>query len=446
LKIADAMKKRFHLFQLRSMQKEVVSSEETLLLKLFVDDLKHQQKDSSTLANSNSATNLLINKSNSQQIHTSSSFSNVVDSPNATIRKLVLSSNTSNTTNINNDFLLNQTSSNLLKRSLKYDDHSPSDSHRLVKQPHMIELSSSQSSPALSFSAAKNENEQDKQLENNQQPLVQKSIETASAITNIKQETFIDHVKILNSNLNKMVNSMSQEVQDAELTHNPLSSLTNCLSSSSYPSSSPLSYSKSEPLLATPTIKTESSNNSEQLVSNQACDSEPVTLASSTSNDQLNNTPTDMNSFITETYKNFEDNCPFNDQPETNLNDEDLLLDFDNQTSTNNMDAFDVNTVDHMKIEKDKNQNELFSDSNQLSHHTELTTSEASNAYELFATNINTDNGNAIELNVNQMVNNLNDLVEANNCESTGNLNGLTGLDEFMLNEDELAVQNLLDF
>ena len=40
LKVADAMKKRFHLFQLRSMQKEVVSQEETLLLKLFVDDLK----------------------------------------------------------------------------------------------------------------------------------------------------------------------------------------------------------------------------------------------------------------------------------------------------------------------------------------------------------------------------------------------------------------------
>ena len=40
LNVADAMKKRFHLFQLRSMQKEVVSQEETLLLKLFVDDLK----------------------------------------------------------------------------------------------------------------------------------------------------------------------------------------------------------------------------------------------------------------------------------------------------------------------------------------------------------------------------------------------------------------------
>lgn len=34
------MKKRFNLFQLRSMQKEVSSSEETLLLKLYVDDLK----------------------------------------------------------------------------------------------------------------------------------------------------------------------------------------------------------------------------------------------------------------------------------------------------------------------------------------------------------------------------------------------------------------------
>ncbi|RNA38296.1 mucin-17 isoform X1 [Brachionus plicatilis] len=40
LRIADAMKKRFNLLQLRSMQKEVSSSEETLLLKLYVDDLK----------------------------------------------------------------------------------------------------------------------------------------------------------------------------------------------------------------------------------------------------------------------------------------------------------------------------------------------------------------------------------------------------------------------
>ncbi len=41
LKKADAMKKRFHLFQLRSMQKEVESTEATLLMKLFIDDLKH---------------------------------------------------------------------------------------------------------------------------------------------------------------------------------------------------------------------------------------------------------------------------------------------------------------------------------------------------------------------------------------------------------------------
>lgn len=45
LRIADAMKKRFNLFQLRSMQKEVSSSEETLLLKLYVDDLKQELED-----------------------------------------------------------------------------------------------------------------------------------------------------------------------------------------------------------------------------------------------------------------------------------------------------------------------------------------------------------------------------------------------------------------
>lgn len=45
------MKKRFHLFQLRSMQKEVVSSEETLTLKLFVDDLKKSIEDEKKAAN-----------------------------------------------------------------------------------------------------------------------------------------------------------------------------------------------------------------------------------------------------------------------------------------------------------------------------------------------------------------------------------------------------------
>jgi hypothetical protein len=40
LRKADAMKKRFHLFQLRSMQKEVETAEATLVLKLFVDDLR----------------------------------------------------------------------------------------------------------------------------------------------------------------------------------------------------------------------------------------------------------------------------------------------------------------------------------------------------------------------------------------------------------------------
>jgi hypothetical protein len=449
------MKKRFHLFQLRSMQKEIVSSEETLLLKLFVDDLKHQQKDSTSIASSNSATNLLVNKSNTQQMSTSSSFSSVIDSPNTvTIRKLVQSSNTPNATNVNNDFLLNQTPTNLLKRSLKYDDHSPSDAHRLVKQPHMLaahELTSSHSSPALSFSAVKSEYEQSKPQEHQQQQMAPKPIETPTTITNIKQENYIDHVKILNSNLNKLASSDSLEAQDVELTHDSANLINNCLSSSSYPSASPLNYSKSEPLLTMPAIKAESasSNNNEQIVSNQASESEPATLTSSTSNDQLNNTPTDMNSFITETYKNFEDNCPFNDQPETNLNDEDLLLDFDNQTSTNNVNAFNTNSGDDMKMENYTNHNELFANSDQISNHAELATTVTSNAYELFSTNLNADNNNAIELNcenMNQMVNDLNDLADANNCASTNNLNGLTGLDEFMLNEDELAVQNLLDF
>ena len=39
------MKKRFHLFQLRSMQKDVAPSEETMMLRLLVDDLKASQEE-----------------------------------------------------------------------------------------------------------------------------------------------------------------------------------------------------------------------------------------------------------------------------------------------------------------------------------------------------------------------------------------------------------------
>ncbi len=78
LKVADAMKKRFHLFQLRSMQKEVVSQEETLLLKLFVDDLKqnvetekqtynNEQQQLQQLSNLKSLNSPLV-KSNSANI------------------------------------------------------------------------------------------------------------------------------------------------------------------------------------------------------------------------------------------------------------------------------------------------------------------------------------------------------------------------------------------
>ena len=74
LKVADAMKKRFHLFQLRSMQKEVVSQEETLLLKLFVDDLKQNfeiEKQSYT------------NEQQKQQAACNSNFNNISSSFNS---------------------------------------------------------------------------------------------------------------------------------------------------------------------------------------------------------------------------------------------------------------------------------------------------------------------------------------------------------------------------
>ena len=79
LKVADAMKKRFHLFQLRSMQKEVASQEETLLLKLFVDDLKQNfEIEKQTYSNEQQKTNdsSLNNNNNNNFSHNSISINN----------------------------------------------------------------------------------------------------------------------------------------------------------------------------------------------------------------------------------------------------------------------------------------------------------------------------------------------------------------------------------
>jgi hypothetical protein len=118
LKKADAMKKRFHLFQLRTMQKEVISSEETLLLKLFVDDLKQnfeiEKKDYSRIDN------------NESSIISSASML----SPTS-IRKFIQNNNSNNDTyNYNNISL---------KRSFKSDEtleNEESDTQQ-IKQTHL---------------------------------------------------------------------------------------------------------------------------------------------------------------------------------------------------------------------------------------------------------------------------------------------------------------------
>jgi hypothetical protein len=124
LKTADAMKKRFHLFQLRSMQKQTISSEETLMLKLFVDDLKQniELEKKSIINNSNNQLQSLSNNIKSSVITTNTTSNNVSnDSPHSTstIRQ-ILCINNDNSNNINNDFNL----INPLKRHLTIESSS----------------------------------------------------------------------------------------------------------------------------------------------------------------------------------------------------------------------------------------------------------------------------------------------------------------------------------
>lgn len=115
LKKADAMKKRFHLFQLRSMQKEVESTEATLILKLYVDDLKQNlehERQKFKLEQEN------IKKTEDEQ--KPESILSPKKSPTS-FKHLILKKEDSSACNINDDFnLINQ--SNPLKRHLKSDD------------------------------------------------------------------------------------------------------------------------------------------------------------------------------------------------------------------------------------------------------------------------------------------------------------------------------------
>jgi hypothetical protein len=113
LKNADAIKKRFHLFQLRSMQKEVVSSEETMLLKFFVDDLrenfefekKYFMQDNTIKINCIDKDQLLFENSSSP----------------SKIMKITDCNQEQYNSNTASEFL-----NNTLKRSLNYEDVSSS--------------------------------------------------------------------------------------------------------------------------------------------------------------------------------------------------------------------------------------------------------------------------------------------------------------------------------
>ena len=103
LKKADAMKKRFHLFQLRSMQKEVISSEETLTLKLFVDDLKKSIEDEKKVAAKETE---MLNEVK-------------CEAQTQNFKNLITSGRVENDFNVNNDFNLIV---NPLKRQLDRSD------------------------------------------------------------------------------------------------------------------------------------------------------------------------------------------------------------------------------------------------------------------------------------------------------------------------------------
>lgn len=130
LKKADAMKKRFHLFQLRSMQKEVESTEATLIMKLFVDDLKlsfeseknkYKEEEEDLIKRE-----LEVREENKKQKETEpNSFKHLILS-NKNSMKILSSGGADNSegcTNINDDFNLNLISqSNPMKRHLKTED------------------------------------------------------------------------------------------------------------------------------------------------------------------------------------------------------------------------------------------------------------------------------------------------------------------------------------
>ena len=161
LKTADAMKKRFHLFQLRSMQKEVASTEETMLLKLFVDDLKQSiEHEKRTLKDEQEcltkqekhSKNLLQHHQLQQQQQLLQQQQQANKESPSTIRRILGASLTNkqhqpNLNNINNDFDL-LSGVNPLKRQLKHeetnselDDEREETANKLFKNSTHLNLS-----------------------------------------------------------------------------------------------------------------------------------------------------------------------------------------------------------------------------------------------------------------------------------------------------------------
>lgn len=152
LRKADAMKKRFHLFQLRSMQKEVESTEATLILKLFVDDLKQGFDEEKLKASQVKEAELEVGKVKQEGAcvvdkESPTNFKHLILSSKAVFDDACgsgLSSAGANATNVNNDFTLLDQPLNPLKRHLKMEEIDEDDpdsfvdetsSHRTIKMP-----------------------------------------------------------------------------------------------------------------------------------------------------------------------------------------------------------------------------------------------------------------------------------------------------------------------
>ncbi len=156
------MKKRFHLFQLRSMQKSVESTEATLIMKLFVDDLRETFEQEKLQVKKES-------ESDQEQEGQEPKFEKIKSDSSPTLFKhLILSNKSTNDHSLDFDLNSSSTSLNPLKRHIDPDSDDPdvykdeTSTHRTIKHhsPNFankllhLQTQGVKTEPACSFSAS----------------------------------------------------------------------------------------------------------------------------------------------------------------------------------------------------------------------------------------------------------------------------------------------------